>query len=627
MRRSAHAALVLALANAAAAQQPVVTTVLNNGPSANRYDMVILGDGYVASEQTRFNNDVTTFLTGLFQKQPYVTFGSYFNVHTVFRASMQSGATHPAATPPIIRNTAYGAAYNTGGTPRCLYINNTTLAMQDAALAPANESRVLVIVNDSRYGGCAGSFAVSYNGSSMVEVQSHEFGHALGQLADEYDYPNGHYSGSEPDRVNITTDGIGQKWSHWWGTEGVSAFEGAGYYATGLWRPKQNCLMRNLGVANCPVCREQLSRRLNAVVNVITSPSPASSTITVNQPMTQLFSFTNAVPPSNNPIITWRLDGQTIPGQTGSSYLLDSNTVTAGTHSLTVTVEDPTVLVRSDPAETMTDVHNWTVTILSATSVDLQLTGITVAPNSVDRATSFDSSLTLGNNGAGTATNVVVEHFLSLDGWVDPTDIYLGEVTVPSVPPGQMPLNRTIQVPALITPQIYLVLAIADRQGTITELNENNNWAVTVLTVQAGPCLTALEYRDAMLYPRDHAGLTLSSGGTVLPTVVADCFSSNMLYLIAWGCSGTQPGTPLAPGITAQLNSDPCTNLALGAANGNEFQAFWGLLDAAGVGRATLNWPAGMPISAVQSHFAAVVLDPISGQFVGATNAISFDLN
>ena len=47
-----------------------VTTVLNNGTTDTRYDMVILGDGYQVQEQTQFNTDVTTFLASLFQTQP-----------------------------------------------------------------------------------------------------------------------------------------------------------------------------------------------------------------------------------------------------------------------------------------------------------------------------------------------------------------------------------------------------------------------------------------------------------------------------------------------------------------------------------------------------------------------------
>ena len=149
---------------AASIHAQTVTTVISNGTTETRYDIVILGDGYQVTEQGQFNQDVTTFLTALFQKSPYNLFANYYNVHTVFRPSIDSGADHPDATPPIFVNTAYEATYNFGGTGRCLYIQNTSLGLADAALAPATEGRVMVMVNDNRYGGCAATFACSYNG-------------------------------------------------------------------------------------------------------------------------------------------------------------------------------------------------------------------------------------------------------------------------------------------------------------------------------------------------------------------------------------------------------------------------------------------------------------------------------
>src|SRR5688572_18334558 len=141
MIRPHFAAALVAIVAAAAAQQPTVTTVLSNGTTQTRYDMVIIGDGYQAFEQPQFNQDVLTFLTALFQKEPYQTFANYFNVHTVFRASVESGADRPDETPPVFRNTVYNCTYNYGGVDRCLYVQNTSQALADAALAPANEGR------------------------------------------------------------------------------------------------------------------------------------------------------------------------------------------------------------------------------------------------------------------------------------------------------------------------------------------------------------------------------------------------------------------------------------------------------------------------------------------------------
>lgn len=617
---------VAAFAASAAAQQPIVTTILNNGPTQHRYDMVILGDGYQAHEQARFNQDCQTFLTALFQKQPYQTFAAYYNVHSVFRASQDSGASHPDASPPIVRNTAYGASYNTGGTARCLYITNTSRALADAALAPANEGRVLVMVNDSRYGGCAGQFAVSYNGSSMAEVQIHEIGHSLGGLADEYDYPNQTYSGSEPGQANITTSPTGQKWSHWHGFDGVSAFQGAGYYLYGLYRPRTNCLMRSLGIPLCAVCREQITRSLNSVVNVIESPQPANTAVTLLVPNTQTFSFTNLVPPGNNPQVTWSVDGQPVPGQTGSSFVLDSTAIAPGAHTVSVTVRDQTAIVRQDPQNTLRDTRTWNVTVTDPTAADLSLTTLSSNPVFVLPGGTVDVTLAVRNAGPAAASNFDVELFLSLDNVLTTSDVYLGRDTIQFLGVGQsQPVIRRVQLPWSLAPQLHYLFAIVDREDRVRETNENDNTRSAPLFGQSGPCTVALEFRDDLLYPKDAAAVSIQTGGTALPTVIARCAAPGTQYLIVWGCMGTSPGTTLAPGVHVPLNQDLCTQLGLAALNGPVFQQFWGTLDANGFGHATFQWPGGYRMLPQPGHFAAILLDGTPA-FVGASNPVAIDL-
>ncbi|MEY4675213.1 MAG: hypothetical protein RL148_2997, partial [Planctomycetota bacterium] len=188
---------VAALSLPLAAQ--AVTTVVNNGPTSELYDMVILGDGYTAAQQAQFNQDVQDvvnyFRTNI-STYPYNAYFQCFNVHSVFRASVDSGADQPPLS--IFRNTVYDATYWYGGTERCLYVQNTAQAAADAALAPDSDGRVIVLVNDPKYGGCAAAYSVSYNGTDMENVQAHEWGHSFGGLADEYDYgASGTYSGAE----------------------------------------------------------------------------------------------------------------------------------------------------------------------------------------------------------------------------------------------------------------------------------------------------------------------------------------------------------------------------------------------------------------------------------------------
>jgi hypothetical protein len=60
-----------------------VTTIRNNGDSANRVDLVILGDGYTSSELTKFASDVENAVVGLFDQEPFKEYKNYFNVHRI----------------------------------------------------------------------------------------------------------------------------------------------------------------------------------------------------------------------------------------------------------------------------------------------------------------------------------------------------------------------------------------------------------------------------------------------------------------------------------------------------------------------------------------------------------------
>jgi hypothetical protein len=204
------------------------------------------------------------------------------------------------------------------------------------------------------------------------------------------------------------------------------------------------------------------------------------------------------------------------------------------------------------------------------------------------------------NDGPSGAANVVVEHFLSLDNTVQTTDLYLGRTTLALLTAGQeVQTVRHVQLPHTMQPLQYFLLGVVDRSNSILELYESNNLRLTVVIGQAGACTPALEYRDDLHYPRDAAELSVGAGGSLRPTVIARCAPAGSLYLIAWGFSGTAPGTPLAPGVTVPLNGDILTTLGLESVNGPVFQQFLGTLDATGIGRATFAWPAGLGAFAI----------------------------
>jgi hypothetical protein len=370
----AAAGLFLA-ATASQLHAQTITTVVNNGPSAELYDMVILGDGYRSTEQARFNQDVAD-IVAYFQNQASVyPYGEYFqcyNVHSVFRASVESGADDPCANPPVTRNTVYDAEYCWGGIQRCLYIRNTAQAATDAALAPDTDGRVIVLVNDSQYGGCASTYAVSYNGSSMEEVNCHEWGHSFGLLADEYDYgATGPYVGGEPADINCTASTTGNaKWPLWVGATGqygtVGAYPGACYYPPTplptLYRPEPDCEMRNLSRRFCTICREQMIKRFHTEVEMIDNPfrSPGGS---VAQHSVVQFGFVNRI--SNRPFsIQWRIDaGSFFNGTT--SFFWNVGAAAVGNHTITVRLTDTSPDVRNDPSNLLRHEFSWTVNVTS----------------------------------------------------------------------------------------------------------------------------------------------------------------------------------------------------------------------------------------------------------------------
>ncbi len=622
MRFFAAALLSVGVSTAVPAQ--TVKTILKSGPTQNRYDMVILGDGYTAQEQSRFDSDCAKFVTGLFAKEPYKSFKNFFNVHTVYRASKESGADQPDASPPIVRDTVYDASYATGGTARCLYIKNTTQAAKDAALAPANEGRILVLVNDSRYGGCAGTYAVSYNGGSMVEVQTHEFGHSFAGVADEYDYPYDTYTGGEPSQKNVTIDPTGKKkWPAWIGIQGISAFGGARYYKKGIYRPAANCLMRSLGQPLCAVCKEQVVLNSYRTVSSIDNPQPPELTLELQKEEKKTFSFTDIAASAK---ITWRING-VAQSATSTSLVVDATTLKpSGNNTVEVEVSDQSAFVKQDPTNLLTKKRVWTVTVAGPPLPDLKVSTWISLANSVQAGQDLETIGVAVNDGNVDATGISVDCFLSTDKEITATDTFLGSYTISLLEKkgGYHVKNPyRAEIPPHILPGTYYVGAVIDREDKIKELDENNNITSYQVTVTKPSCVARLAYDDPLVYPTNKA--TTTGGGTLHPTVTAACNAGDG-YLILVGCTGTSPGTNIGFNLTLPLNLDACSSLAYGVVNSTFLQAFQGTLDNNGHGRATLRIPQKGIRGTPGAHMAALVFDRSSGRFLAVTNPVQLSI-
>lgn len=356
-----------------------VTTVRNNGDSANRVDMAVLGDGYTASELGKYASDVETFILGLFAQEPFMEYQAYFNVHRIDVTSNESGADHPEENPPIYVDTALDATYNCGGIERLICVNISKVNdVISRSLSADMGDVILVIVNDTEYGGSGGAVAVASIHPAAVELILHELGHSFALLADEYGGPPPPECDAsvEPQEVNATKEIQREliKWNYWIdestpipttdteaGVPGL--YEGAKYCDTGLYRPTYNSKMRSLYMPFEQINSEQLVKRVYNWASPIDAVVPSSSTITLPQGQSQTFTVHVPEPLTHSLDIAWNVDGQTVG--TGDEFILMSAGLSVGSHTVEVVVSDPTLLVRSDPEQVLKESWTWVVTVTS----------------------------------------------------------------------------------------------------------------------------------------------------------------------------------------------------------------------------------------------------------------------
>jgi hypothetical protein len=286
------------------------TQIVNNGSSAQLWDLVILGDGYRESEMTKYHTDVQRFVEHLNATAPFNDIWCGVNIHRVDVASTDSGADEPATCGDgstgsgAIRATFFDSSFCVNNTRRLLAGNTATaLAVSNAQVPQGNAT--IVIINSPIYGGAGGDVAWFSTHPDSGEIGIHELGHSYFGLIDEYGDIMNTFSGSEPIAPNATinTNRATIKWRSLIlpatllpttrnpdctqdgpatspvpvGT--VGAFEGAARAHCGAYRPEFDCKMRTLGSQFCAVCQQ----RIRQLVPVPVSKSLQCATITLRR--------------------------------------------------------------------------------------------------------------------------------------------------------------------------------------------------------------------------------------------------------------------------------------------------------------------------------------------------------
>ncbi|MCQ4164991.1 M64 family metallopeptidase [Tahibacter harae] len=377
--------------------------------SGNRLDVLLIGDGYTAAEQTTFATHANALHTAMFNVSPYKEYASFVNWQPGFVASSQSGADHPpyqagctstsccadpaAQTDPragTFVSTALDSTFCTAQIHRTLFANSSKVFA--AAVGFPDWDKILVTVNDPVYGGAGGSFAVLSAHALAPSIVIHEFGHSFTGLADEYTtpYPGfpacsdlGVNPGCEANVTNQTNASL-VKWRSWFtpgiqiptpaGTAGLGLFAGARYLSAGMYRPTENqCLMNALGANFCAVCRQEYVRKLYrggfgvpaGGIDLIEPGSeypPAAAPVHYAQGTQRSFGAALLRPSVGNIGLQWYLDGN--PVATTESYTFQQLTPTPATRTLELRVTDQTALVQPAMAgDLLTHSRTWTIQV------------------------------------------------------------------------------------------------------------------------------------------------------------------------------------------------------------------------------------------------------------------------
>ncbi|HEX6650347.1 MAG TPA: M64 family metallopeptidase [Pyrinomonadaceae bacterium] len=269
--------------------------IVDAGPQAQRWNVVIVSEGYQSSEMALFANDANKFAAKLLAIAPFDRLKAAINIFRVDVTSTDSGAKDPkkcggtGAKP----RTYFDASFCANGIRRLLIANNKRVLKVVGKQVPEWHMAFLA-VNSPLSGGSGGEVA-TFARADGIEIALHEMGHTAFGLADEYEYytncaESGHnkHSGSEPSQPNITTNKnrANTKWSSLIqastpvpttsnlnckncdpqaspvGVGTIGLFEGADYYHCNVYRPEYDCRMRNINQPFCGVCQQAIVKKL-----------------------------------------------------------------------------------------------------------------------------------------------------------------------------------------------------------------------------------------------------------------------------------------------------------------------------------------------------------------------------
>jgi len=185
-----------------------VVTLFENGPAANRVDLLLVAEGYSAAQRDKFLGDARRLSEVLFQTEPFKRRRPDFNLRALFLPAQQPGISNPRKG--VWRNSPLGLSFNAFDSDRYV-LTQRDFVLREAVAQVAHDALILLF-NERKYGG-GGIYnlwaTVAADTEPAAYVFVHEFGHSFAGLADEYytsqvAYENVVAPGVEPWEPNVT---------------------------------------------------------------------------------------------------------------------------------------------------------------------------------------------------------------------------------------------------------------------------------------------------------------------------------------------------------------------------------------------------------------------------------------
>lgn len=247
-----------------------VYTLHKSGSDRENFVIVIMGDGYTASQREQFVEDATKKVQGMLTWSPYKEYSDRINIYGIPAVSNESGISvyggKSVDTYFHIRVWGKAAVFSDDGDELAKALRQE---LEENYLdAGATVGTIHMLSNaDGSYGASINSlfsFSANSDENSNGTAMAHEIAHSIGGLGDEYErYTN------KPN-TSDTTDPDTIKWSK------LLGFRGVGVTMAGTetaFAPSRECMMRWLGQPFCEVCKMELARKLNNT-DYVSQPVP-----------------------------------------------------------------------------------------------------------------------------------------------------------------------------------------------------------------------------------------------------------------------------------------------------------------------------------------------------------------